>query len=173
MASALSISLSPLLSSTINSSPSVSSSSFSLSYPFLSLLPCTHFTSSAIRIQASSRGLTSTDSSSSLYPLWSNTRNPNKLICRAAEYKFPDPIPEFAEEVRILSLHTHTYIDIDICMYAPMTLLILLLISLFLFLNQILYCRRQKNLGPICLPNSPRKISMEIQLKRSLESVLR
>lgn len=95
MASALSISLplSPLLSSTINSSPSSS-----LSYPSLSLLPSTHFTSSAIRIQASSRGLTSTDSSSPLYPLWSNTRNPNKLICRAAEYKFPDPIPEFAQE---------------------------------------------------------------------------
>ncbi|MCD7465096.1 Protein PLASTID REDOX INSENSITIVE 2, chloroplastic [Datura stramonium] len=27
----------------------------------------------------------------------SSSRNPENLICRAAEYKFPDPIPEFAE----------------------------------------------------------------------------
>lgn len=26
-----------------------------------------------------------------------SSRNPQNLICRAAEYKFPDPIPEFAE----------------------------------------------------------------------------
>lgn len=29
-------------------------------------------------------------------PLFSNSRN-SRLTCRAAEYKFPDPIPEFAE----------------------------------------------------------------------------
>ncbi|KAL3368303.1 hypothetical protein AABB24_009271 [Solanum stoloniferum] len=26
-----------------------------------------------------------------------SSRNPQNLICRAAEYKFPDPIPEFAD----------------------------------------------------------------------------
>lgn len=34
-------------------------------------------------------------SSSYMYPLHRNRRSPN-FICRAAEYKFPDPIPEFA-----------------------------------------------------------------------------
>ncbi|KAK3038648.1 hypothetical protein RJ639_027311 [Escallonia herrerae] len=37
-----------------------------------------------------------TQSSAVLNPSLSNKRSP-KLICRAAEYKFPDPIPEFAE----------------------------------------------------------------------------
>ena len=31
-------------------------------------------------------------------PLFSNSRNP-RVTCWAAEYKFPDPIPEFAEAV--------------------------------------------------------------------------
>lgn len=35
---------------------------------------------------------------SAINPLISNSRT-RRFICRAAEYKFPDPIPEFAEAV--------------------------------------------------------------------------
>ncbi|KAK1381448.1 protein PLASTID REDOX INSENSITIVE 2, chloroplastic [Heracleum sosnowskyi] len=45
-------------------------------------------------------GLNFKDSSFSLHNslLMKKRNNPNKLICNAAEYKFPDPIPEFAQQ---------------------------------------------------------------------------
>lgn len=73
---------------------------------------------SAISLVSSSIVLSSSSSSSSIYLPISNSvnrvsssscistwvspkryrsRNPQNLTCRAAEYKFPDPIPEFAE----------------------------------------------------------------------------
>ncbi|CAI9097041.1 OLC1v1033339C1 [Oldenlandia corymbosa var. corymbosa] len=81
----------------------------------LPVLQCSSSTVSASSIPASSLPLTplpntaSISSSSSPFyhksfrlnslcriPFFGNSRTP-KLTCRAAEYKFPDPIPEFAE----------------------------------------------------------------------------
>uniref|UniRef100_A0A5B7AUG8 Uncharacterized protein n=1 Tax=Davidia involucrata TaxID=16924 RepID=A0A5B7AUG8_DAVIN len=105
MASAISISV---VSSTFKSS--------SPFHPFLSMLCSSSSSSSLTWVSASSSYRHNTRSSggikskqSNIYPLLNKKTQPpypsllhfyssfTKQICRAAEYEFPDPIPEFAE----------------------------------------------------------------------------
>lgn len=61
-------------------------------------------------------------SSSSINPSYRAGRNP-RFVCRAAEYKFPDPIPEFAQAVRLPHFLLYTWLlwlnisSSFICMY--------------------------------------------------------
>ncbi|XP_019170813.1 PREDICTED: protein PLASTID REDOX INSENSITIVE 2-like isoform X1 [Ipomoea nil] len=91
MASATSIVVSPLL---LPSSPS-SVNRVSVSSPPL-LLPSS--SSSMNRISASSSFKCELRRKQiNVSPSRSRNQKPYRLVCRASEYKFPDPIPEFAE----------------------------------------------------------------------------
>lgn len=79
------------------SSSSSSSSSSILCYPFQISNGISVSVSSRYRFGDITNGRVRFKNSA-INPLISNSRT-RRFICRAAEYKFPDPIPEFAEAV--------------------------------------------------------------------------
>lgn len=125
--------------------------------------PCSPFSSSSLRLAFHRNssvllggGIKLHDSSTiskkaQLSPL-SFSASFRNHICRAAEYKFPDPIPEFADSVSF-----------------PITVLSCALIVLFGELPDsdegFSGFRRHRSLGPICSTSLPRKICLEIHLK--------
>lgn len=105
---------------------------------------------------------------SSAYPLitsrkptpFSPSFSSTKFVCKAAEYKFPDPIPEFADAVSSLFLLLHIYGSVILVCIVLMENSPLGFSSLFGF-------RKRISLESICSINCPRRISSETLLKKS------
>lgn len=107
-----------LLSSTLHQHPSV----FSSSTPILSFFTNSSSSSSIARHSLSfpfKNSSVALLNYSSTYPLTSENSTPfllsfpstrTRFICRAAEYKFPDPIPEFADAVSFPFLIALSYL---------------------------------------------------------------